>query len=139
MTDHVDQGNSRKKEHRRRIRGWHAPQTQDDAPPVSFSNPRTRNLLQLVPLWPSEIDANEPGAATRVVAALERALRGERRRGRAGHWSYVMNRHVALARALRQERARLANLRRARTVPEKVQAPGVGGATEKKCAHIWAM
>lgn len=72
---------------------------------------RTRRLSRLIPLWPGEIEAEDAAAAERVVKALERALRGERRRGRAGHWSYDINRHLALARALREERARLAERR----------------------------
>lgn len=74
---------------------------------------RTRRLSQLIPLWPAEVasGARDAAAAEKVVKALERALRGERRRGRAGHWTYDINRHLALARALREERARLAKLR----------------------------
>ncbi len=42
-----------------------------------------------------------------VVARLERALRCERRLGRAGHWAYDLSRHVALTQWLRHEREAL--------------------------------
>jgi hypothetical protein len=47
-----------------------------------------------------------------IVARLARALRAERQRGRAGHWSYDLNRHIALAQALDAERRRLEGLNR---------------------------
>lgn len=42
-----------------------------------------------------------------VVARLEKALRCERRLGRAGHWAYDLSRHVALTQWLRHEREAL--------------------------------
>jgi hypothetical protein len=53
-------------------------------------------------------------AARALVARLARALRAERQRGRAGHWSYDLNRHIALAQALDAERRRLEKLSRPR-------------------------
>ncbi|MEI2384614.1 hypothetical protein [Breoghania sp. JC706] len=53
-------------------------------------------------------ETSEGGASQRlVVARLARALRGERRRGLAGHWTYDLNRHIALLQAYRAERALL--------------------------------
>ena len=58
----------------------------------------------------SEIIQSETGEAARmVVAEIERALRRER--ARAGHWTYDLNRHIALHVAHRAETARLAQLR----------------------------
>lgn len=37
------------------------------------------------------------------LAKLAKALRHERERGRAGHWTYDLNRHIALAEAYRAE------------------------------------
>ena len=48
-------------------------------------------------------------AARQVVQEIERALRRER--ARAGHWTYDLNRHIALHVAYRAEAARLAQLR----------------------------
>lgn len=42
-----------------------------------------------------------------VTARLETALRAERRKARAGHWSYDLNRHIGLLQALKAERLRV--------------------------------
>jgi hypothetical protein len=65
-------------------------------------------LARLIPLWPHELADVSPAGRTRLVAKLEAALRAERRRGRAGHWSYDLARHAALLGAWRTERAALA-------------------------------
>lgn len=46
-------------------------------------------------------DAADPGPAIR--GKLKRALRAERGRGRAGHWAYDLNRHLALLQAIEGE------------------------------------
>lgn len=50
--------------------------------------------------------ADSDSAAT--IARLKRALRSERQLGRAGHWSYDLNRHFGLLQALKAELAALA-------------------------------
>jgi len=62
-------------------------------------------LSRLIPIDPDSI---APGstATQKVVDQLASALRGER--ARAGHWTYDIARHVALAQALMAERKRLA-------------------------------
>lgn len=47
--------------------------------------------------------AGDPAA---TIARLKRALRSQRRLGRAGHWSYDLNRHFGLLQALKAELAR---------------------------------
>ncbi len=42
-----------------------------------------------------------------IVAGLERALRAERCRARSGHWTYDLNRHIALRQAYLAEAERL--------------------------------
>ncbi len=79
---------------------------------------RTAQLPKLIGLWPHELADTSEAATARVVALLRKALRGERQRGQAGHWTYDLNRHLALIEALREERARLkivADLTAART------------------------
>jgi hypothetical protein len=71
------------------------------------SDERDAELARLLPLWPAEIADNSPAGLARLAAKLERALKDERRRGRAGHWSYDLARHAALLAAWRRERARL--------------------------------
>lgn len=46
-----------------------------------------------------------------LVAALSRALAGERERGRAGHWSFDLNRCLALEQALAEARGEPAAMR----------------------------
>jgi len=41
-----------------------------------------------------------------TIAWLKRALRSQRQLGRAGHWSYDLNRHFGLLQALKAELAR---------------------------------
>ena len=122
-----------------RIRGWRAPAPEDSRPAGPCQDARALHLSRLVPLWPSEIESRDLAAAQRVVAALERALRGERRRGRAGHWSYDMNRHMALAKALQAERARLADLRRNDTAQGKARLKTRGSPGETKSCCLSAM
>jgi hypothetical protein len=42
----------------------------------------------------------EPAARTRIVLRLERMIERERQRGMRKHWSYDLNRHIALKQAL---------------------------------------
>ena len=65
---------------------------------------RLRTLARLVGMEP----ADSAEAQRAVVARLAKALRGERRRGQAGHWTYDLNRHIALMQAYRAERTLLA-------------------------------
>ncbi|MGQ0456642.1 MAG: hypothetical protein ACT4OU_06235 [Hyphomicrobium sp.] len=68
---------------------------------------RRRELSALLPLWPKDLDDVSVAGRTRVIALMERALRAERRRGRAGHWAYDLARHAALYRAWKLECAEL--------------------------------
>jgi hypothetical protein len=90
---------------------------------------RTAQLPKLIGLWPRELaDVSEAGTA-RVVAMLRKALRGERQRGIAGHWTYDLNRHLALIEALREERARLKIIARVTAVRQAMpREPRRGGA-----------
>ena len=65
---------------------------------------RRRMLPRLIPVGPEELgDESREGRAV-IVGRLMRALRGERVRGRAGHWSYSLDRHIGLVQALAAER-----------------------------------
>jgi hypothetical protein len=68
---------------------------------------RARDLPKLIALWPHELDDHSHGGSRNVLAKLRRALRAERRRALAGHWSYDLNRHLGLLSAYRGELARL--------------------------------
>lgn len=71
---------------------------------------RGRMLPRLLPVGPETVADTSAAGRLRVLRLLARALRGERRRGRAGHWSYSLDRHLGLAQAWRAERAALAAL-----------------------------
>jgi hypothetical protein len=62
-------------------------------------------IAKLLPLWPRELADMSPAGRAHVVATLKRALRAERRRGLAGHWTYNLARHRQLLQAYRAEMA----------------------------------
>ncbi|MEJ8571331.1 DUF6477 family protein [Microbaculum marinum] len=68
---------------------------------------RQRHLPWLARATPAELSSENPETILEIVERLSRALAAERRRGRANHWSYDMNRHIALLQALAAERQRL--------------------------------
>jgi hypothetical protein len=59
-------------------------------------------------LWPDELADTSLEGRTRTLAALERALREERRRGNRGDGAYDVARHAALSRLVKKQRAALA-------------------------------
>ncbi len=66
---------------------------------------RRVELPRILPLWPHELaDESLEGRRT-IVCKLRRALRAERRRGVAGHWTYDLARHAELLRIYRLELA----------------------------------
>jgi hypothetical protein len=54
----------------------------------------------------SEIWRGRSSDPATTIATLKRALRSQRQLGRAGHWSYDLNRHFGLLQALKAELAR---------------------------------
>ena len=65
---------------------------------------RDRHLPRVIPVGPDEIADLSPGGRTAILRKLARALRAERNRGRSGHWTYDLNRHIALRQAYAAER-----------------------------------
>ena len=78
-------------------------------------------LSRLLALWPHELDDESAGARLRILGRLRRALRAERRRGLAGHWTYDLARHIELLRLYRAELAilvrQLGGISKATAVP----------------------
>jgi hypothetical protein len=66
---------------------------------------RRIDLPRALPLWPHEIADDSVCGRKKIVAKLARALRAERRRGLAGHWTYDLARHSELLRVYRLELA----------------------------------
>lgn len=74
---------------------------------------RAVDLPKLIPLWPHEIADRSPAGRQRLLMRLRAALRAERQRGLAGHWTYDLARHTQLLAAYRAEVAENAALRAA--------------------------
>jgi hypothetical protein len=64
-------------------------------------------VMRLLSLWPGECADRSIGGRKKLIAAIERALRQERCRGRAGHAAYDLARHADLSRILKDERSAL--------------------------------
>ncbi len=73
---------------------------------------RQAELPRVLPLWPHEIADESLAGRQRIIAKLARALRAERSRGIAGHWTYDLARHSALLRIYRLELAASRDLQR---------------------------
>lgn len=71
-------------------------------------------LPALLAVAPQELADYSPDNTERLCLRLAAALRRERGRGCAGHWTYDINRHLGLLQAYRAERARLGRPRRDR-------------------------
>lgn len=71
---------------------------------------RARDLPRLARILPGEIAAESAEGIMVILARLERALRAERNRARSGHWTYDLNRHIALRQAYLAERQRFESL-----------------------------
>ena len=92
----------------------------------------------LLPLWPHELtDQSSTGRRTRIDA-LKRALRAERQRGIAGHWTYDLARHWALLRWYRAETDALVEARQASAAGRKRASSGgvIVGATRKRTGRL---
>lgn len=80
-------------------------------PPVEPAQyARASDLARLLPLWPEELADASVAGRRRLIARLCRALRAERSRGLAGHWTYDLARHAQLRTALDAELAELSDL-----------------------------
>ena len=64
---------------------------------------RAKSLVRVLPLMAGACEGPEPETTRAIVRRLAQALRRERRLGRAGHWTYDLNRHMALAQAWKAE------------------------------------
>jgi hypothetical protein len=65
---------------------------------------RSRHLPRIIPVGPDEMADDSMEGRAAILRKLARALRAERTRGRAGHWTYDLNRHIALSQAYVAER-----------------------------------
>ena len=77
------------------------------APSSRLHYERERMLWRQVPLGLGQLPSGEPARTQAIVLLLAKALRAERALGRAGHWTYDLNRHLGLLQAYKAERATL--------------------------------
>ena len=78
--------------------------------PAPSAYDRERDLPRLTSVWPAELADRSRQGRARLVGRLRRALREERQRGLAGHWTYDLARHAQLLAAYRAEVAELARM-----------------------------
>jgi len=90
---------------RRQIRVWRAIAGGRAAgdPAGARTYERWRCLPRLIEVGFGELYDTSAETARSVIQRLTRAIARERRRARAGHWSYDADRHIALVRAKRAE------------------------------------
>lgn len=68
---------------------------------------RERDLPRLIAIWPNDLRQRTAAGQAAIVRRLHNALRAERRRGLAGHWTYDLARHTQILTAYRAEAAAL--------------------------------
>lgn len=87
-----------------RLRAWRAV---DAVVGTGLADHHRARLAFLIPAGQGEIAVSNEAPGRKLLLQLARALRSERSRGRAGHWTYDLNRHIGLAQAYRAEKQRL--------------------------------
>lgn len=94
---------------------------------------RARDLPRLIALWPHELADQSPKGSLLILSKLRRALRAERRRALAGHWSYELNRNLGLMTAYKAELGsmRRAKLRLRRNAPAAARTKSGAGVPER--------
>jgi len=92
----------RRAAHSPRLRAGDAGERADHRPGVPFTDKELRQIYR--DLYGSEPFYGEEQRLKRdeLPMILQRALEGERKRGAAGHWSYVRARHINLAKWVRR-------------------------------------
>jgi hypothetical protein len=99
--------------------------------PAARPYDRLAQLPRLIGLWPSEMQDYSAAGTSRILALLRKALRSERARGRSGHWTYDLNRHLALAESLKAEQSHLRALDCTPVAPRRAARGGAAPRPEK--------
>jgi len=89
---------------------------------------RSRDLPRLLALWPHELEDQSETGRQHLLAKLRRALRTERRRAHAAHWSYDLNRHLGLLSAYKGELANLGSGSAEQAQPNCTPSAGEAGS-----------
>jgi len=86
---------------------------------------RRRDVPKLTRLDLANVATETVEEAQAIIALLWRALRAERNRARSGHWTYDLNRHIALRHAYVAETQRLALIKaKGAAVLQRPPTPG---------------
>ena len=85
---------------------------------------RTLMLPRLIPVGPEELADDGRDGRRAILRRLAAALRSERMRGRAGHWSYSLDRHIGLVQALAAEQRLMAGSGSTATITRSQSADG---------------
>lgn len=64
---------------------------------------------------------SEPAARARIILQLERMIERERQRGMRKHWSYDLNRHIALKQALDSLRPVVPGIKPTKSTTERIE------------------
>ena len=89
---------------------------------------RDRDLPRLIAVWPHELGPDQSIDGPAILRKLQAALRAERQRGLAGHWTYDLARHSQLVAAYRAERQR----HKSCNIVKRAPAPdGTGGDRQR--------
>jgi hypothetical protein len=88
-----------------------------------YSRTRSRQIRSLIPVTHAEVNDVSERGLLRIIAMLRAANLSETRRGRAGHWSYEISRHMGLQEALHAERRALRTI--CATAAVTVSAPAL--------------
>ncbi len=83
--------------------------------PTAKPYDRETCLPALVAMWPYEIEDFSEAGCENVISKVEKALRGERQRGKAGHWTYNLARHMSLLKAFKAEKNALERIKTRKT------------------------
>ncbi len=97
--------------------------------PPATEYARADALPALLGLWPSEVEDYSIAGTEALIARLRKALRAERRRGQAGEWTYDVNRHMRLLKALKRETEFLETISRIKCAADRTAGfrPGADG------------
>lgn len=104
---------------RMKFRAGHAVERTVRAGAINYR--RDIHLPRLLRLFPAEIPSAEPEATRLVLARLIVEARRERRRARSSHWTYDLNRHIALMQAVSADGSTWRPWRVGQSIPDPIR------------------
>lgn len=84
---------------------------------------RAWDLPRILAVWPQELADLTLAGRERMLTRLKQALRAERQRGIAGHWTYDVSRHAQLITAFKSEAREVAEQRKPGVRQESLAEP----------------